>query len=320
MEVVKQNQFWFSVGGVLLLIVAVAGFFVAGLKSDAATLENQIRSAGTTLTEASSKGAELPNAEWAKSMQDNYTQLSATRDEIKNYLVNEGGKTLNKWFTAEKPSLDQFKPVYLLKTDELKQSLESKNVRIGPKKGTSRPSMGQEGEENGFERVAEPTVEQMPKLMKHYWVQKRLVSVLADSGVIALLSVRFKDSPARVDNSQIPGGGGQPVVVQPVEQGQLPLGLGVLLEFDVVIECYYPEISKVLHNFLLVDKELPIFTRIKKVDIKKTSTPPERKEVKVPADEIDDPKWQNLQPDRVPVRLTLTGEVLDFAPMAAPAK
>ncbi len=323
MDVVKQNAFWFGVGGVVLVVLLVGGVMIMGLKGEASAAEAGIAGKGSELETLLAKGTDLPAGGWKAVAEEHVASLEKTRDEIRKYLITEGGKHLGTWFPdlnvrSGEPSIDQFKPVYLLKTEELKRALEEKGIRVGPPK--RRPGAGLGGstdEEGGFERVPDPTQGMMSALQKHYWVQKRLVDVLSQTkgdAALALLNVKFKDAAAVASSgAAVSSGSGMPVA-PPASAEKLPLGLGVVIEFEASVEIFYPDVTRFLENFLKVDPKAnpSVFARIKKVEIKKTTTPPEKKDVKIPSDEQDDPKWANLQPDRIPVKLVLTGEILDF--------
>ncbi len=320
MDVVKQNQFWFGVGGVVLLALILGGVFIGGLKSEASALSSEIQNNGSRLDEFKTKGQELPTAAWADQANADLASMQKMRQDITKHLSEQGSTALNRWFKeltvreGETPSLDDFKPLYLRATDALKKDLEDKNIRVGPPKKKTGFGAATE-EEGGFERIAEPGPNMIRSLMKHYWIQKRLADVVAETNPQALLNVKFKDDPSAAVRAPSGAPGGTPTPA-PVTPSSLPLGLGVIIEFEVTLELYYPEVTTFVASFLKMDKDLPLFTRVKRLQVQKTTTPPEKKEVKIPSEEADDPKWQNLQPDRIPVKLILVGEVLDFAPVA----
>jgi len=327
MDALKRNAFWVGVGSFVGIVVIIGVIVVGGQKGQASQLSSTITGSDGRLQDFMTRDQEgkLEADSWGPEAVKYVQALEKSRDDIKAYYTSEGGKILNTWFPKFKsgaPSLDEFKTTYTDETDKLKIALEEKGVRVGPVKAKpgAGPTFGtRSADETGFEKIEEATPANMSGLMKHYWIQKRLADVLLESGVLVLSGVRFLDQIGTSGGTSASGTPGVPpggVVTGAARVAssnpKLPLDLGEVIEFEVTLEIYYPDVPNLLANFLKIDKTVPLFTRVKKLDIKKTQVPPEKREIKITPQEADDPNRVKPEPDRIPVKVVLTGEVLDF--------
>lgn len=315
---VKRYAFWIGMGGVGLVLLLFYVMFVVSAQSQASALQTNLLTQKQQLSNLQNKGADLPNAEWAKVFADHKKSLEAQRDAVKKFYKDEGDPFLETWFDELKtkvpqgsqPTLGDFLAQYKDNMDRLVKYLEAKSIQVGAKKGR----LGGESE-GGFEiRVKDVNDNNMRGLQKHYWIQKRLADVMVQSNVAVFEKIDFKDDITRRDEG--PGAGGVPgaaALPRDVSPTSLPLSLGQSIPFELTVHLKYSDVPLLLANFLKFEtKSLPLMTRIRSFKIRKTQTPKEVERVEVNVNELNKPEHKKKVVEPIPVKVVLVGEVLDF--------
>lgn len=291
------QKIWFSV--VIILTIVIVYFGLIDYYWDIPKERKILRENEENIEKMISNKYELPSLLWIGRYNKWQTELDAETSACKDYY-KDIDRTLGKWFPGLTigqnglPSESDFKIKYLSERNAIIKLLKNKKLYGVFKDGDNKEQSIEDGKDLGFD---EPTVNNLQKLQKHFWIQQKLFSDIIGSNVTKCEKLTFPVS----NTSQIAF----------LYRSVIPFHLTVYIQNkDIPIFIY--NILKFQENrkdtsFAILLKNISIFRLTEEIN-----NLPEIKELEKAISETEKNSYK-LSPIKLPPsRLSLEGEVLDF--------
>lgn len=241
----------------------------------------------------------VPSRLWIEKYNKWQTEIDIEISKCKSYY-KDIDKTLGKWFqglTIGKdgvPSESDFKIRYLAEKNAIIKQLRDKKIYDVPgDRDIKKESIGEEGD-LGFD---EPTVDNLQKLQKQFWVQQKLFADMIDSNVVKCEKLKFRVSGesegAFLFGSVIPF-----YLTVTIQNKDIPIFIHNILKFQENRKTAY---------FAILIKNIRIFRLSEEIN--------HFPEIKVLEETVSETEKNNFKPPfiKLPLsRLSLEGEILDF--------
>lgn len=327
MDFLKANLFWAVLGVVALAIV---GFGVVAAGGRWTALNHAMAELETRqgdLEKLIPKIKELPTQQWTAAYDEHVKRLTAQKSDCLKYFARKDA-VLERWFDVPLPiDKGRFSSIYYQRRSFLERYLkEDINLDTGERQSAederSNDKQVQFGRKaaRGAVGVSDPVFhlpdldinrsfsdEQLHAYQKMYNIHRELVRIAVDSGVKALVAIRF---PAGASPEQL------------YDPQALEYGLGRAIPVEMVVEIMEDRVSAFLWD-LTAKMDLPVRVAKFSVTHAPRRTFPDAVDHEIKADRFDVKSWEvpeELLAVPAPVEMRVTLRVYDFqiAPESTP--
>lgn len=333
MDALKANGFMVVVGVIVAAAAGLVGYRWFGI-GGAIDKANGDLTNNRTQIEGIVNDPHSPNSSFPQVYKDQARNVTRELGEIcKEYGASDD--MLEKWADKDgKPTLDKvpaeggWKAQYSVRGTEMKAELEKKGIKVGlestrPVGPGPGPGRGAVKEEEGGLAFIDSNDMKLPLQVyqKQWWIQERfLKAVLDSSNVVRVEKVEFILDPGYPTDAASAAAAAEAAakaasVVNYVPPFQRPFPIKVMFQLQIM----YGDVAGFVTKLIVLDKDWQI--RFGKVDLRVAKLamfegkPSDSDDIpeEVNKDGFDAAAWKPTKDAPVvPVRVTVTAEVLDF--------